>query len=103
MTNLVKAFPKVHLVGVEDKITASVALAKDSAFRAVYTVCESLYQAMEPTCAHVAEGWTTGDEQVANAKALGLEVVRVLVNGCYQNLVEQSRKQRGTLAKRFAV
>ena len=103
MKNLVKAFPKVHLVGVEDKINASVALSQDIAYRAVYTVFESLYLAMEPTCAHVAQGWTTGEEQVANVKALGLEVVRVLVNGCYQNLVEQSRKQRGTLAKRFAV
>ena len=103
MTNLVKAFSKVHLV--EDKINASVALAKDSAFRAVYTVFESLYQAMEPTCAHVAEGWTTGDEQVANAKALGLEVVRVLVDGCYQSILKQSGnlKQKGTLAKRFAL
>ena len=90
-------------MGVEDKINASLALAKDSAQRAVYTVFESLYQAMEPTYAHVAEGWTTGDEQVKNAKALGLEVVRVLVNGCYQNLVELSGKQRGTLAKKFAV
>ena len=27
----------------------------------------------------------------------------LLVNGCYQNLVEQSGKQRGTLAKKFAV
>ena len=103
MKNLVKAFPKVHLVGVEDKINASVALSQDIAYRAVYTVFESLYLAMEPTCAHVAEGWTTGEEQVANAKALRLEVFRVLVDGCYQSILKQSGKQKGILAKRFAL
>ena len=101
--SLLKAFPKVSLVGIEDKINGSLALAKDSAQRAVVTVFQSLYQAMEQTCALVAKRWTTGDEQVESEKALGMEVTRELVDGCYLNLVEQSRKEKGTLTKRFAV
>ena len=65
---------------------------------------ESLYLAMEPTCDFVAQRWTTGEEQVANAKALGLEAVSVLVDGCYQSILKQSGnlKQKGFLAKKFA-
>ena len=61
LTNLIKAFPKDHLVGVEDKVKASVALSQNIAHNAVYTVFESLYQAMEPTFDLVAHGWTTGE------------------------------------------
>ena len=85
-------FPKkVHLVGIEDKINGALALAKDSAQSYSVPVTIPCYGAIP------------GYEQVESAKALGLEVTRVLVNGCYQNLVEQSRKERGTLTKKFAV
>ena len=101
--SLLKAIPKVHLVGVEDRIKGALALAKDSAQGAVFTVFQSIYQAKEPTCALVARRCATGDEQVESGKALGMEATRELDAGCYQNLLERSRKEKGTLAKKYAV
>ena len=72
LKNLIKAFPKVHMVGVEDRLQASVAWSQSVAQNAVYTVFESLYTAMESSCDIVADRWTSVEEQV-NAKALGLE------------------------------
>ena len=68
--SLLKAFPKLHLVGVEDRINGALALAKDILQGAVVTVFQSIYQAMEPTYALVAKRWTTGDEQVESANYL---------------------------------
>ena len=93
----------MHLVGVEDRIKGPLALAKDSAQGAVFNVFQSLYQAKEPTCALVARRCATGDEQVESLKAIGMEATRELVEGCYQNLLEQSRKEKGTLTKMYAV
>ena len=46
VNSLLKAFPKVHLEGIEDRINGALALAKDSAQSAVVTAFQSLYQAI---------------------------------------------------------
>ena len=102
LKNLIKAFPKVHMVGVEDRLQASVAWSQNVAQNAVYTVFESLYRAMEPACDIVADRRTAVEEQV-NAKALGLDAVNVLVDGCYLSIYGQTEnlKQKGSLPKTF--
>ena len=78
-------------------------MAKESAQGVFFTVFQSLYQAKEPTCALVARRCATGDEQVESLKAIWMEATRELVEGYYQNLLEQSRKEKGTLTKMYAV
>ena len=64
---------------------------------------ESLYLAMEPTCDFVAQGGRLEKSKLQMLRQM--EVVRVLVDGCYQSILKQSGnlKQKGTMAKKFAL
>ena len=83
--NLFKALPKVHLVEFEEKVKASEAWSLTVVQKAVYTVFDALYNAIESSCGNLTDGHTAVEEQVT---------AKSIVDACYLVIYGQTRKPK---------
>ena len=93
--NLFKALPKVHLVEFEEKVKASEAWSLTVVQKAVSTVFDALYNAIESSCGNVTDGHTAVEEQVT---------AKSIVDACYLVIYGRTRKLKksGFLPIKFA-
>ena len=93
--NLFKALPKVHLVEFEEKVKASEAWSLTVVQKAVSTVFDALYNAIESSCGNVTDGHTAVEEQVT---------AKSIVDACYLVIYGRTRKlnKSGFLPIKFA-
>ena len=93
--SLFKAPPKVHIVGLEEKVKALEAQSLTVVHQAVSKVFDVLYCAIESSRGNVTDGHTAVEEQVTT---------KSIVDACYQVLFGRTRevKKAGFLPVKFA-
>jgi hypothetical protein len=80
--SLFKAHPKVHIVGLEEKVNALEAQSLTVVHQAVSKVFDVLYCAIESSCGNVTDGHTAVEERVT---------AKSIVDECYHIIFRRAR------------